>query len=120
MSHNHHLVGLYDLRHETLLRLQVPRRTRLVGRLQKDHVVRLRQDDTRKQIRDDALEQGHVVVEKLRQINIRQRSAEVKTLDELWEIDFPYLKRRMSSFSSGNARLMLPQADRTDLTALIP
>ena len=65
VSDDHHLIRLDDLLPETIHKLQIIPFANLLHCIEKDFVIRLGQDHTREQIRDDAFKQRDVVGQEL-------------------------------------------------------
>ena len=73
MSDDHHLVGLYDLLEEEGNGLNVVLLCRLLNGAHQLRVVCIWEHDAGKQVADDSVEQGHVVSEKFRQVDVGER-----------------------------------------------
>ena len=70
MPDDHHLVGLDDLLHEEVDKLQVEPGGLALHGVEEDLVVRLGQLEAGEQVRDDAVEQRDVVGQELGQVDV--------------------------------------------------
>ena len=78
VSDDHHLIRLDEFLPEGVHTLEVPLGAHLLHGLHEDLVVRLRQDHSGEEIRDDTLKQRYVVGQKLWKIDVEDGTQQLK------------------------------------------
>ena len=100
VSNQHHLVHLDELLGEEFNHLQIHFPTNFSNGIQKYRILLLREINSGEQVRDDSLEEGNIVREELRQVDVHDGTQHLKLkriFHLLWFGD--YFERHLFSIS---------------------